>query len=143
MMYARRGFLRPNDFNSDTMYADLMSKSSSFLPSIYFFMYSMRFWSYLLPNYRVMLLNNYLAVFYFISITYYFLAPFLWCCYSILCSNSLFLSFFYSFPEAMFLAIGGFFKIYAVSLCLLSSYPVNGHESHFPVIKLFTTIMCI
>jgi len=35
-------------------------------------------------------------------------------------------------PEAMSLAVGGFFKMYAVSLCLLSSSPVKGQESHLP-----------
>ncbi len=121
------------------MYADLISKSSSFLFSIYSFIYSINFWSYSLPNSNVLNSNNYFAVCYFYYLSFF--TPFFAWWWSFVYST--FYSFFYFLPVAIINATGGFFSIYAVSLCLLSNSPVNGHESHLPVITLFTTIICI
>lgn len=138
IMQARRGFFRPKDLSSETMQADFMSKSSSFLSSMNFFIYPISFCSSQLSNSNVFTSKSYFADFYFSSS---FLVFFVCWCASFAYST---FSYFFSFlPVAMFLGAGGFFSMYAVSLCLLSNYPVNGQESHLPVIMLLMTIMCI
>ena len=117
----------------------MISKSSSFLSSIYIFIYSMRFCSYWLPNSRVLISKRSFALFCFYTTGSYFLFFFWW--WSLVYSG--FYYFFSFLPVAIFLSTGGFFRMYAVNLCLLSSYPVNGQESHFPVMMLLITIMCI
>lgn len=140
MMQARRGFLRPRDFSYETIQADLISKSSSFLSSIYCFMYSINFCNSSLPNSSVAVSNSCFAdCYFFFYYTYYFLlAPFL-----VYFTYQGFYYFFYFLPVAMFLGMGGVLRMQAVSLCLLSRTPVKGQESHLPVITLSTTSMCI
>lgn len=117
-----------------------MSKSSLYRCSMYCFMYSMSFCNYQLPNYKVATSNIYFADSYFFFYSTYYLLP------VPLLVSLIYSGFYYFFsflPVAMFFGTGGVFNIQAVSLCLLSRTPINGQESHLPVIILSTTNMCI